>query len=128
MFKPTERNRHILLGISRKKKTLFFSHKYAAFPSSNSLLFPLEPVFFPQIRLVIHISNPHCLMKKQLTSVTTRISRRAATAKPMTAPIPRPLKRVSLRKKKHIFHKTVITFDSILIINIFIFSCNYILH
>lgn len=74
---------------------VFDTHRYAAFPSSSSLLFPLEPLFFPHILLVMHINNPHCRMKKQLTSVTTRINRSAATPRPMTAPSPRPLKSVS---------------------------------
>lgn len=71
------------------------THRYAAFPSSSSLLLPLEPLFFPHILLVMHINNPHCRIKKQLTSVTTRISNRAATPRPITAPSPRPLKSVS---------------------------------
>lgn len=76
------------------------THRYAAFPSSSSLLFPLEPLFFPQILRVMHISNPHCRVKKQLTSVTTRINKRAATPSPMTAPSPRPLNNVSWKQRK----------------------------
>lgn len=73
------------------------TYRYAALPSSISLLLPLVAVFLLQSLRLMHMSRPHWRRKKQLTSTKTRTSSRPATPSPTTAPRPKPLNRDSAK-------------------------------
>ncbi len=84
----------------------WWTHRYAALPSSSSLLLPLVEVFLLQSLRVMHMSRPHWRRKKQLMSTSTSSRRRAATPSPTTAPRPRPLNRESAEtESKHTLNK-----------------------